>query len=357
MAARIKPVAAPEPGRLPTFATLDTTGYWDSEAGKPAPHTGDDLTCDETREVFLKPWLAAWAEWRRIQNDPAEAPARRTYAEHCARHLVGIYPNVRVSPDAYAAAMGEELGGYSADVVKQATQQARRTCKTLPTVAHLVEAADTEVNRRNAIARVMQGALVEYDARCRQGALESERLATTVRRMAPLLTGDAIDGLFRDVAGAGLGFSASPFYRERRGDVRAALALVKGGDREVATLLENLVIDLAALRAAMAAAGDDDGRWMAASGAFWDAARDGAAMLRVLVEKRRQPPSTGRETASSPPAVGARVKHAKFGLGTVQHVEDDRLEILFDTAGPRRLLASFVCIDNQQPSPTGEPSP
>src|SRR5206468_3027365 len=40
--------------------------------------------------------------------------------------------------------------------------------------------------------------------------------------------------------------------------------------------------------------------------------------------------------------VGARVFHQKFGYGQVIDVEDDRLEVLFEKAGQKRLLDRFV---------------
>ena len=40
--------------------------------------------------------------------------------------------------------------------------------------------------------------------------------------------------------------------------------------------------------------------------------------------------------------VGARVFHQKFGYGQVLQVEDDRLDVLFDKAGQKRLLDRFV---------------
>ena len=39
---------------------------------------------------------------------------------------------------------------------------------------------------------------------------------------------------------------------------------------------------------------------------------------------------------------GSRVFHSKFGTGTVSHVDGDRLEIDFDHAGHKRVIASFV---------------
>ena len=47
---------------------------------------------------------------------------------------------------------------------------------------------------------------------------------------------------------------------------------------------------------------------------------------------------------STPPpfAVGERVFHQKFGMGTVSSVDGDKLHITFDKAGSKRLVASFV---------------
>jgi DNA helicase II / ATP-dependent DNA helicase PcrA len=41
-------------------------------------------------------------------------------------------------------------------------------------------------------------------------------------------------------------------------------------------------------------------------------------------------------------AVGARVFHQKFGYGSVTAVEDNRLDVEFDKAGPKRVLDSFL---------------
>ena len=40
--------------------------------------------------------------------------------------------------------------------------------------------------------------------------------------------------------------------------------------------------------------------------------------------------------------VGARVFHQKFGYGIVTAAEDDRLDINFETSGPKRVLDRFV---------------
>ncbi len=49
-----------------------------------------------------------------------------------------------------------------------------------------------------------------------------------------------------------------------------------------------------------------------------------------------------RPKQSSAIAVGARVFHQKFGYGEVVQVDDDRLDVLFEKAGQKRLLDRFV---------------
>jgi len=41
-------------------------------------------------------------------------------------------------------------------------------------------------------------------------------------------------------------------------------------------------------------------------------------------------------------AIGERVFHAKFGYGQIEDIEADRLEIAFEKAGPKTVIASFV---------------
>jgi DNA helicase-2/ATP-dependent DNA helicase PcrA len=57
------------------------------------------------------------------------------------------------------------------------------------------------------------------------------------------------------------------------------------------------------------------------------------------VEAWEQPARPPRAEAI---AVGARVFHQKFGYGTVTAAADDRLDIAFDSAGPKRVLDRFV---------------
>jgi DNA helicase-2/ATP-dependent DNA helicase PcrA len=63
-----------------------------------------------------------------------------------------------------------------------------------------------------------------------------------------------------------------------------------------------------------------------------------------MVEDRRDfrdDPSYIYETAGGF-GKGMRVSHKKFGNGTVIHVDGNKLDIQFDTAGRKRVLDSFV---------------
>ncbi len=58
-----------------------------------------------------------------------------------------------------------------------------------------------------------------------------------------------------------------------------------------------------------------------------------------VIEAWEQPPRPARAEALP---VGTRVFHQKFGYGRVLAVDDDRVEVLFDKAGQKRLLDRFV---------------
>ncbi|HET9148078.1 MAG TPA: UvrD-helicase domain-containing protein [Acetobacteraceae bacterium] len=67
-----------------------------------------------------------------------------------------------------------------------------------------------------------------------------------------------------------------------------------------------------------------------------------------LTAKRPRVTDVWEQPARPPRAqkipVGARVFHEKFGYGTVTNAEDDRLDIRFETSGPKRVLDRFVQI-------------
>jgi DNA helicase-2/ATP-dependent DNA helicase PcrA len=60
-----------------------------------------------------------------------------------------------------------------------------------------------------------------------------------------------------------------------------------------------------------------------------------------LVEARQSAVSLGSKGRSDV-AVGMRVFHDKFGYGTIQTIEGNKLEIEFEQAGPKRVLDSFI---------------
>jgi DNA helicase-2/ATP-dependent DNA helicase PcrA len=41
-------------------------------------------------------------------------------------------------------------------------------------------------------------------------------------------------------------------------------------------------------------------------------------------------------------SVGDRVFHQKFGYGTIQAVEDNKLEVAFEKAGDKKVMDAFV---------------
>ena len=58
-----------------------------------------------------------------------------------------------------------------------------------------------------------------------------------------------------------------------------------------------------------------------------------------IIEAWEQPTRTARNETVP---IGSRIFHQKFGYGTVKHVDDDKLDIVFDKAGEKRLLDRFV---------------
>lgn len=54
-------------------------------------------------------------------------------------------------------------------------------------------------------------------------------------------------------------------------------------------------------------------------------------------------------TAISSYALGERVFHQKFGYGAVMGIEGDKLEIEFDKAGTKKVVARFICAADDIP--------
>ena len=68
----------------------------------------------------------------------------------------------------------------------------------------------------------------------------------------------------------------------------------------------------------------------------------GRAAARPLAQPREQRNVVIDLAAVSSFTDGDRVFHSKFGYGTVTEIEGDKLGVLFDKAGAKKLLASFV---------------
>jgi DNA helicase-2/ATP-dependent DNA helicase PcrA len=78
-------------------------------------------------------------------------------------------------------------------------------------------------------------------------------------------------------------------------------------------------------------------------GAAWNHARAGhPTRPPLLVESTRAPPRGQEIPKVGGFAIGDRVFHQKFGYGTVQAVEDNKLAIAFEHAGDKKVMDAFV---------------
>jgi DNA-binding FrmR family transcriptional regulator len=161
--AKAKTAAVPQP----TFAECKAE-YWDEENNRPDCPSPDELEDWDVMQA-AKSHIASVHRWLGIQEDPAEAHARAEYAAHAALYLSGIFPHARVNGPSFAAAAGEELGRFSADIVKMIAERARRTSKTLPSIAQMLEWADAEHQRRTAQSAAYIRALAAREMALEQG--------------------------------------------------------------------------------------------------------------------------------------------------------------------------------------------
>ena len=68
-----------------------------------------------------------------------------------------------------------------------------------------------------------------------------------------------------------------------------------------------------------------------------------AARIKPYHNRRRVMLMAGCQIHPAQASVrGERVFHQKFGMGDVKSVEGDKLEIAFDRAGRKKVVASFV---------------
>lgn len=205
------------PHPLPTFCTMPEIS-WDDERNAPDPLSARDMDSEETRE-WAEEMCKALEAWRDVRDDPREADARRAYAEHVARYLVGIFPNARVNAEAYAMAAGEELGMFSGDVVKLVGQRARRSSKTLPSIAHLFEWAEAETKRRNAQGAECIKARAKYEMQIQAGREKAEATVCALHERGRCLdlTPEHLRIIHYQIAGASLGIECdgAPTRRAR----------------------------------------------------------------------------------------------------------------------------------------------
>lgn len=99
-------------------------------------------------------------------------------------------------------------------------------------------------------------------------------------------------------------------------------------------------------------AGDEDGAWNAYHNAF--EARVGwrtTVVAAAAMEAAQPPPQRLYAGVSQGPPSGRRVRHAKFGDGTVIRENGDVLDIAFDACGERRVLCRFVHMLPSAPEP------
>jgi DNA helicase-2/ATP-dependent DNA helicase PcrA len=86
--------------------------------------------------------------------------------------------------------------------------------------------------------------------------------------------------------------------------------------------------------------------WTSASpgwGAAWSQSQMGRAGRQPLLIESARVPLRGQEIRKVGGfSVGDRVFHQKFGYGTVQRVEDNKLAINFEHAGEKKVMDAFV---------------
>ncbi len=190
---------------LPTFPRAPH--FWgDEETGQPERLSPDELEIDECNPLRLaREAVDQYATWIKVQENPAEAEARQHYAENAARHLVGVFPNTRINLESYATAAGEELAGYSADIVKQVAQRARRTLKTLPPLALLVAWCEAESEKRLAQLQAYRDDLRAYEWTLETGKHEAAKIAEDARNAGLQVSAEAVARVYRDMTWHSIG--------------------------------------------------------------------------------------------------------------------------------------------------------
>lgn len=361
-----KTKTAVQPSKLPTFAECSLEFWADDEAGglwvPPVSSIKGELLND------IVEFISLYDKWWLIQHDPDEADARKDYASHAARYLTGIFPNARVNVEAYGEAAGEELGRYSADIVKLVATRARRSSKTLPSVAQLVEWAVAEAKQREKQHHALQTVMRDYNAAIKRGE-EQGRAMIEKAGLSDRLTLERLGNFHRGLTGDSLGIQPPPpiVYGCGRSMIcyvtkmTALYRLIGQGHEGSAAWLVEASNESHRLHAQVDAAG----QWETHPNAWHEfisqCRSDLMALLNAEAEKARQPPSPTAQPPGTPIPLsalrrGIHVSHGKFGVGTVIAVDEDKIEVVFDTSGVKRVLARFLSLASPKASTTTEVS-
>jgi hypothetical protein len=211
---------------------------------------------DEYHLSAARDFIKQFWRWRNIQTDPDEARAREEYAAHIARYLVGVFPNARLNVEAFAIAAGEDLGQFSADIVKLVAQTARRSSKTLPSLAHLLELAMAEEQRRWAQLDALEQAMREYKKAIDRGQ-DQARDVINRGNLTGRFTPEQLDRFHWRLAGYSMGIQPPepvpfpPCYVTR---MKRLFRLILQGHRGAANWLADAVCESERLRALVVAA-------------------------------------------------------------------------------------------------------
>ena len=251
---RLTVVKPAEPERPPTNAT-GLLINWDDEKNRPYPVTATEVE-DGGRE-HIETFLRDYEAWTRIEVDQAEAEARRLYAEHVARHLVGVFPNTRISAATYASAIGQELGHRSADLLKLVAQRVRRTCKTLPSIAALIEMVEAEADKRHRQAAVYAKALRAHADAIADGQRRAQAIAEQIAPYAPDIDANSITKLWYEVVLWPIGIWPDGF-EQRAADLEQLFTLMQHGDAEAIEMARGALAEMRGAWARQAAAEDED---------------------------------------------------------------------------------------------------
>ncbi|MBM3589324.1 MAG: hypothetical protein FJX33_16345 [Alphaproteobacteria bacterium] len=312
--------------------------WWDDEEAKrplrSSPYSLDDSGGEIARDEMLR--LAALKEWLAIQQDAGEADARRSYAENAAKYLVGVFPNARINTEAYATAAGEDLAHYSADIVKAAAEKARRTLKTLPPLATLIEWCEAENRKRLVQLRALQEDLEKYRLAIEAGMREAAQIADAATKYGLPITADAIARVHRLITGHSIGIK--PQHETGRRPDRVSKAFqdrLANGDAEVLAIFNQCdelekFCDLLpeSMRGELPDDCDPD-----EVDRQWDEYRKKRDALICRLRVCLGLGADGHPLPPPPPtyAPGDRVFHRAFGYGEVTGTDGDIVDVHFES--------------------------